>query len=479
MKTILVTGATGYIGGRLIPTLIEKGYRVRCMVRDEKKIYSRDWYPAVEVVCADVFDIPSLEKAMLGIDAAYYLIHSMSAGKNFHEQDLLAAKNFGRSAKKAGVNQLVYLGGLGNPASNLSQHLRSRQATGDVLRQSNVAVTEFRAAVIVGSGSLSFEMIRYLTERVPVMICPSWVYTKTQPLAISDVISYLVSALETRECLDKIIEIGGSDVITYRQMMFGYAKSRGLRRLMIPVPVLTPRLSSYWVHLVTPIPSSIAQPLIDGLKNEVIVTNNHAQKIFPSIRPRSYEDAVRLALARLQDGKIENSWSDAVSNTQVQGTPVMLTTQEGMIRERRQLLVKASPEALYQTITSLGGQKGWLYMNWAWRFRGLLDTLLGGVGMRSGRRDPNRLRTGDTVDFWRVEAIKPNQFLRLRAEMKVPGNAWLQFEISPNKNNSNTLIQTAFFAPKGLFGILYWYILYPIHCLIFRGLIRNIAQQAQ
>jgi hypothetical protein len=230
---------------------------------------------------------------------------------------------------------------------------------------------------------------------------------------------------------------------------------------------------------VTPIPSSIAQPLIDGLKNEVIVTNNHAQKIFPSIRPRSYEDAVRLALARLQDGKIENSWSDAVSNTQVQGTPVMLTTQEGMIRERRQLLVKASPEALYQTITSLGGQKGWLYMNWAWRFRGLLDTLLGGVGMRSGRRDPNRLRTGDTVDFWRVEAIKPNELLRLRAEMKVPGNAWLQFEISPNKNNSNTLIQTAFFAPKGLFGILYWYLLYPIHCLIFSGLIRKIAQQGE
>ncbi len=297
MKKILVSGATGYIGNLLIPELITKDYDVRCMVRDEKKVRGKDWYGVAEIIVADVFDKKSLVDAMVDIDAAYYLIHSMATGSDFHEQDLIAAKNFGQSATIAGVKQLIYLGGLGNPETDLSVHLRSRQETGNALRESDIPVTEFRAAVIVGSGSISFDMLRYLTERVPVMVCPKWVYTKTQPIAVGDVIKYLLSALETEDCMGKIIEIGGSDVITYKEMLMGYAKVRGLKRLMIPVPVLTPRLSSYWVDLVTPIPKSIARPLIDGLKNEVIVRDNTAGELFPQINPTSYLSAVKLALS--------------------------------------------------------------------------------------------------------------------------------------------------------------------------------------
>ena len=479
MKMILVTGATGYIGGRLIPKLIERDYHVRCMVRDEERISGRDWYSDVEVVCADVFNEKSLEKALQGIDAAYYLIHSMTGGKDFHQQDLIAAQNFARAAEKAAVKQVIYLGGLGDPESDLSMHLRSRQDTGNALRNYRTPVTEFRAAVIVGSGSSSFEMIRYLTERVPIMICPSWVYTRIQPIAVSDVISYMIAALENKESLGKIIDIGGCDVITYKEMMLGYAKVRGLKRMMIPVPVLTPRLSSYWVHIVTPIPGSIAQPLIEGLRNEVIVQNDLAKTLFPDINPKSYKTALERALHRLQAGQIETIWSGSISSTHGQQAPTILTTDEGMIRERREILVETTPDKLFRTFTSLGGQRGWLYMNWAWRLRGLIDTLSGGVGMRSGRRDPMKLRPGETVDFWRVEAVRKNQLLRLRAEMKVPGKAWLQFETYPLDDKYSSLMQTAFFAPKGLFGFLYWYILYPAHSLIFSGLIRKIADKTK
>ncbi|MBN2470143.1 MAG: SDR family oxidoreductase, partial [Anaerolineae bacterium] len=366
-----------------------------------------------------------------------------------------------------------------DPESDLSDHLRSRQETGRVLREAGVPVTEFRAAVIVGSGSLSFEMIRYLTERVPLMIAPRWVFTRIQPIGIGDVLAYLVAALETPESQGQIIEIGGADVLTYGRMMLDYAEVRGLKRWLVPVPVLTPRLSSYWVHWVTPVPASIARPLIQGLRNEVIVHDDSARVLFPQITPRGYHETVRAALAQLDADQVETAWSDALFSSQRDVPPLVLTTHEGMILERRQRDVKAAPEAVYRAFTSLGGAQGWLYFNWAWRLRGIADRLVGGVGFRRGRRDPHHVRVGDALDFWRVEAVEADRLLRLRAEMKVPGRAWLQFKAEPLEDGQTRLVQTAFFAPKGLFGLLYWYVLYPVHGLIFSGLIDRLARLAE
>jgi uncharacterized protein YbjT (DUF2867 family) len=474
---ILVTGATGYVGGRLVPRLLENGYRVRCLVRDPDRLQGRPWHSQVEIVAGDVLQPDSLAPAMQDVTAAYYLIHSMGGGADFHQRDMTAASNFSQAAQAAGVERLIYLGGLANPETALSEHLRSRQQTGDALRSGGVPVTEFRAGVIVGSGSLSFEIMRYLTERVPVMICPRWVYTRTQPISIRDVLAYLTAALSAPESAGRIIEIGGADVITYGEMMQLYAEVRGLKRLMIPVPVLTPRLSSYWVDLVTPIPAAIARPLIEGLRNENVVSEPGAAEIFPHIQPVGYRTAVERTLNALQASNVETAWSDALIVSQGDAPPVILTTHEGMILERRQRLVAASPAAVYQIFTGLGGKRGWLYMNWAWGIRGFLDRLVGGVGVRRGRRDPDDLRIGDALDFWRVEAIEPDQLLRLRAEMKVPGKAWLQFKVTPQDGQTH-LSQTAFFAPKGLFGWLYWYALYPLHSLIFSGLIDQIARRA-
>ncbi|NDJ78624.1 MAG: SDR family oxidoreductase [Chloroflexi bacterium] len=476
---ILVTGATGYIGGRLIPHLLQAGYRVRAMVRDPARLQGRPWLSDVDVVQGDVLVPDSLNAALSGIDAAYYLVHSMRGNEDFHQRDLRAARNLGEAAKVHGVKQVIYLGGLGDPDTDLSHHLRSRQLTGETLRACGVRVTEFRAGVIVGSGSISFEMIRYLTERLPVMICPQWVYTRIQPIGITDTLNYLVTALTTPSCVGQTIEIGGQDVITYRDMMLGYAKVRGLRRFLIPVPVLTPRLSSYWVHWTTPIPNDIARPLIEGLRNEVIVRDTHARDLFPSIQPIDYETAVRDALSRLQASDVETSWSDALISSLPDRTPAVLTTHEGMFIERRQRDVAASPATAFRVVSSLGGARGWPTFNWAWRLRGVMDRLVGGVGLRRGRRHPDELRVGDALDFWRVEAVEPGHLVRLRAEMKVPGRAWLQFKIEPSAHGTTTLAQTAFFAPKGLFGFLYWYVLYPIHGLVFSSMIRKLAQQAE
>jgi len=351
--------------------------------------------------------------------------------------------------------------------------------TGEALREAGVPVTEFRAAIIVASGSVSFEMIRYLAERIPVMICPQWVYTRVQPISIRNVLEYLVAALETPESRGEIVEIGGSEVLTYGDMMMGYAEVRGLRRVLLPVPVLTPRLSSHWVHWMTPIPAEIARPLIEGLRNEVIVRDDTARRLFPDIQPLDYRTAVRRALARLEASQVETAWSDALVTSQGDVSPVVLTTQDGMIIERRQRLVRATPGDVYRAFTGLGGQRGWLYANWAWSLRGMVDRLMGGVGLRRGRRHPNAVRAGDALDFWRVEAVEPDRLLRLRAEMKLPGDAWLQFEARPQSGQETLLLQTAFFAPKGLLGFLYWYLLYPLHGLIFSGLIRNLARSAE
>ncbi len=478
-KLVLVTGATGYIGGRLVPALLEAGYRVRCLVRDARRLQGRPWIDQVEVVEADASRPETLPAAMQGAWVAYFFIHSLIDTKEYRERDMVVARDFGYAAKNAGIERIIYLGGLGDPEDELSVHLRSRQEVGVALRQAGVPVTEFRAAVIVGSGSLSFEMIRYLTERLPVMITPRWVRTRIQPIAIADVLNYLVSALKVPESVGRVAEIGGTDIMSYGDMMKGYARVRGLRRLLVPVPVLTPRLSAHWVHWVTPVHSNIVYSFIEGLRNEVVVRDDTARLRFPEIKPVGYDTAVRRALASLEEGKVETRWSDALVSTVGDVRPVELTTDKGLHVERRQRLVDAAAEDTYSVFSGLGGERGWLYANWLWRLRGIADRLFGGPGLRRGRRHPDQVRVGDALDFWRVEAVETGRLLRLRAEMRVPGQAWLQFEARPVEDGRTRLVQTAFLAPKGLLGFVYWYGLYPFHGIIFGKLIDSIATQAE
>ena len=476
---VLVTGVTGYVGGRLVPRLLEADYNVRVLVRrDPERLDGRPWAGEVQVAVGDVLQPETLPAAMEGIDVAYYLIHSMRGSESFHRRDLRAAANFAEAAAAAGVRRIVYLGGLGDPDSDLSEHLRSRQETGEALRAAGVPVTEFRAAIVVGSGSASFEMIRHLVERLPVMVAPRWVYTRVQPIAIGDVLSYLVAAIDQPASAGEIVEIGGTSVLTYAEMMLEYAQVRGLRRYIIPVPVLTPRLSSYWVHWVTPIPAAYARPLIEGLRNEVVVRDQGAAELFPEIEPLSYEAAVEVALERLNSGEIETIWSDAHASSRGDTQPVLLTQEQGMYIERRRQTVEASPPAVFRAFAGLGGRRGWPD-NWLWRLRGALDRLVGGVGLRRGRRHPDELRVGEALDFWRVEAVEADRLLRLRAEMRVPGRAWLQFEAEPLKNGRTDLIQTAYFEAKGLLGLLYWYGIYPIHALVFSRMIDRVARRAE
>ena len=479
IKRVLVTGVTGYVGGRLVPRLLESGYLVRVLVRgDAGRLAGREWMDQVEVAVGDVLEPASLIAALKDVDAAYYLIHSMTDSSEFSSRDQQAAQNFAQAAAANGVQRIIYLGGLGQSDAELSLHLRSRHETGAALRTAGVPVTEFRAAIIVGSGSISFEMIRNLTERVPVMVCPRWVYTRVQPIAIRDVLAYLIAALTVPASADRIVEIGGRDVLTYGEMMLRYARVRGLWRWMLPVPFLTPRLSSYWVHLVTPVTAKLARPLIEGLRNEVIVTDECAQELFPSIEPLGYDLAVELALDRLHEGRVETVWSDALMSSRGDLPPTMLVEEQGMLIERRRLIVPLAAHDVYASFASLGGARGWPPYDWLWRLRGLMDRMVGGVGVRRGRRHPTDLRVGDAVDFWRVEMVEPDHLLLLRAEMKVPGLAWLRFRAKPLSPESTELVQTAFFAPKGLFGLLYWYSVYPLHKLIFPTMIAGVAEYA-
>lgn len=479
-RLILVTGATGYVGGRLVPRLRAAGYRVRCLARDPSRLQGRGWQ-GVEVVRGDVLDPDSLAPAMEGVTEAFYLVHSMAAGPAYEVRDRLAATHFAGAAARAGVDRILYLGGLAPIQEGLSAHLRSRLETGDALRRGTVPVTEFRASVIVGSGSLSFELVRYLTERLPFIVAPRWVATRCQPIGIRDVLAYLVAGIEEPRSAGRIIEIGGADVVTYRDMMLQYARARDLKRWMITVPVLTPRLSSLWLGLVTPIPSAVARQLIDGLRNETICHGDAAGEIFPDIDPMPFGGALRLALRRLEDHEVETTWTGAYSSEPKElPPPVILTDEEGLNTETRSRLVDAPPEKVFETVARIGGDTGWYHADFMWKIRGLLDRLCGGVGMRRGRRHPTKLRVGDPLDFWRVEAWDPPHLIRLRAEMKVPGLAWLQFTVEPKEGGTKSLlVQKALFAPRGLWGFLYWWALYPAHGVIFSGMIDSIARRAE
>jgi uncharacterized protein YbjT (DUF2867 family) len=473
---VLVTGATGYIGGRLVTRLLPAGHRVRCVARHASRLTGRVW-PGVEIVEGDLESAEDAARALEGIDIAYYLVHSMAAGSAFRDRDRQMALTFGAAAKRAGVRRIIYLGGLGDPAIVRSKHLISRHEVGRCLQVAGVPVTEFRSAVIVGSGSASFEMIRHLVERLPVIVAPRWVLTRCQPIGTRAVLEYLIAALAHPDLVG-VYEIGGPDVLTYRDMMLRYARVRGLHRIVAAFRVPWPELSSHWVDLFTPIPHTIAQPLVESLQSEVVVRDDRARTAF-GVVPTGYDEAVRLALRRLAEDSVETTWASSLASLPVDNADVdLLGTHEGMLLDRHRRQVRAAPEEAFAAICALGGDEGWPAGNLLWQFRGLLDRLAGGVGMRRGRRHPRELRVGDPLDFWRVEALEAPHLLRLRAEMRLPGRAWLQFEVVPDPAGSR-LEQTAFYEPHGILGYVYWYAVLPLHRFVFPGLIDALKARSE
>ncbi len=468
---LLLTGATGYVGGRLLKALESSGRPVRCLARRPDFLQPKV-APSTEVVAGDVLDKRSLKEAMQGVDTAFYMVHSMGSGGAFEEEDRRAARNFGEGAREAGVRRIIYLGGLGESDVALSPHLRSRQEVGNILRASGVQVIEFRASIVIGSGSLSFEMIRALVERLPVMITPRWVSVPAQPIGIGDLLQYLLAALDLSVEGNPIFEIGGTDRVSYGDLMREYARQRGLRRIMIPVPVLTPRLSSLWLGLVTPLYARVGRELIDSIKHPTICQDDTALRIF-DIRPKGVRDAIASALRNEDRDFAETRWSDALSS----GGP---SARWGGVRfgtrivDSRTADVRVPSAQAFKPIRRLGGTTGWYYGNWLWHLRGFLDLLVSGVGMRRGRRASESVRVGDVIDFWRVEAFEPDRRLRLMAEMKLPGRAWLEFEVE-GTNGFSVIRQTAIFDPVGLSGLAYWYLLYPLHQMVFAGMLRGIA----
>ncbi len=470
---VLLTGASGYVGGRLLKSLEEQGCRVRCLARRPAVLKAKAG-PSTEVVAGDVLDRPSLDAALRGVDVAYYLVHSMGATGSFEQADRQGARNFGEAAKAASVRRIIYLGGLGNTEEALSPHLRSRHEVGDVLRESGVPVLEFRASIIIGSGSLSFEMIRSLVERLPIMITPKWVKVPAQPIAIDDVLQYLVAALLLPASESRIYEIGGADQVSYADIMRAYARQRGIRLRMVPVPVLTPYVSSLWLGLVTPLYARIGRKLIESVVHSTVVRDLAALETF-AVRPMGIDEAIHRAMMGEEREWAATRWSDALSSSGALPAWGGVRFGSRLVDSRTQT-VATTPDAAFAPVLRIGGNTGWYAWNWLWRLRGYLDMLAGGVGIRRGRRSDTDLRVGDTVDFWRVEMLETN-LLRLIGEMKLPGRAWLEFEVT-GSGSSATIRQTATFDPVGLSGRAYWYALYPLHQLVFAGMLRGIARAA-
>jgi uncharacterized protein YbjT (DUF2867 family) len=472
---IAVTGATGYIGGRLVPRLLSEGHQVVCLARTPGKLDDRPWRSSVEVRQCDVLDLNQVDAALDGCDAAYYLVHSMGSADDFAETDRIAAANFSKAAAANNLQRIVYLGGLGSD-DELSSHLASRQEVGATLASGPTPVTELRAAVVIGSGSVSFEMLRYLTEVLPVMVTPRWVGTRCQPIAIRDVLSYLVASLDD-DPGNHVYDIGGPNVVTYREMMMEYAAVARLhRRIIVPVPVLSPRLSSLWIGLVTPLPVGVARPLVDSLRNEVTVHNEPADSF--NIQPMPLRTAIERALDHSAELDIESRWSDASSSPAQPFSWDPSWAGGTLLLDRQTVTADANPSDVFWAFSRIGGATGYYTYNWAWRVRGVFDTLVGGAGLRRGRRHPEDVRLHDTIDFWRVSAVVRDEYLQLSAEMRLPGDAWLEWRTKPTASGS-TLEQTAFFRPRGLAGRLYWFLVLPAHRLIFGRMARKIAEAAE
>lgn len=472
---ILLTGATGYVGGRLLHALESQGLRVRCLARRAAFLKHRT-AEGTEVVKGDVFDVDSLDRALEGVHTAIYLIHSMGAAGGFEAMDRKAANNFAGAAERAGVGKMIYLGGLGE-GPDLSPHLRSRQEVGRILRGSSVPTLEFRASIVIGSGSLSFELVRALTERLPVMILPRWVKVMAQPIGIEDLVRYLTEAVALPLPESRIVEVGGAEPLSYQDLMEAYAKERGLSRLMIPVPVLTPAVSSLWLGLVTPVYARVGRKLIEGVKNQTVVRDPAARELF-TVEPMSAREAVQRALMNEERAFAESRWTDAVSSARVQPPGPETAWMGARYVDRRKRRVRATAGRAFSAFARIGGRNGWYAFNFLWKLRGAVDYWMGGVGVRRGRPHRRELRSGDHLDFWRVERFEEGQLLRLISEMKLPGKAWLEFEVKKGEGGVE-IHQTAIFYPSGFPGRLYWLAVQPFHALVFQGMIRNMARWAE
>ncbi len=480
---VLVTGVTGYIGGRLVPELLEAGYRVRAIARDARRLESRDWFERIEVVEGDAADGDALAEALAGVDVAYYLLHSLDTDPSFAARDRRLALGFGRAAREAGTGRLVYLGGLYPADERLSVHLESRKEVEEILLASGVPTTVLRAAVIIGSGSASFEMLRHLTERLPIIIRPRWLATRIQPIAVRDVLRYLVGAATMPREVNRGFDIGGADVLTYLEMMQAYAAVAGLPpRRAIPVPFFTPGLSTHWINMVTPVPASIAGPLVRSITHEV-VTKEHDIAQFVPDPPEGLlglSRAIELALARVRTFDVTTSWrSAATPETASDPLPTDPAWAGGSLYvDDRASVVDATPEQLWTVIRGIGGVNGWYSWSLGWKVRGILDRVAGGPGLNRGRANPDRLAVGDALDWWRVEELEEQRLLRLRAEMRVPGEAWLDLTVETDGGQTR-FRQKAVFRPRGLQGLLYWQAIKPFHGIVFGGMQRNVAKAAE
>lgn len=481
---VLVTGATGYLGGRLVPELVDLGYDVRCLARRPERLRDVPWRAAVDIAEGDVTDADTLTAAFDRVDVAYYLVHSITSGSAFEDTDRGAAETFAAAAERASVRRIVYLGGLG-PAAPDSPHLRSRTEVGRIFLDSGVDAVVLRAAVVIGSGSASFEMLRYLTERLPAMITPRWVKVRIQPIAVRDVVRYLAGAAALPDGFNRTFDVGGPDVLTYADMMQRYAAVAGLRRrIIVPVPVLTPTLSGHWVGLVTPVPNAIARPLIESLRYEVVCTEDDIRDLVPDLPGGriDFDEALRLALQRIKEARVTTRWS-AASWPGAPSDPLPTDPDwagGSLYVDERSEIVDAGPDALWRVVEGIGGENGWYSWPLAWAARGLMDRLVGGVGLRRGRRDPAHLLVGESVDFWRVEELERGELLRLRAEMRLPGLAWLELRVEPGTDRRHTTYrQRAIFHPRGLAGHAYWWSIRPFHGVVFGGMLHNIARAAK